>query len=532
MSRPVVKTIGHEGPAPVRRAAGRRALLPTSQQAWSASRAQRVELAYRAAQPSRYRHDVGGLGGTADAHYAWGLDYWRIRELVREYDRNDPILGQLCDRGLDNIIGTGLRVDPQTGDPGMDADLRAWWEAWADDPAACDWSGRYTIDEMERLALRHAWVDGDCFAILDERSGMVRLEEGDRCLSYQNASDDVVHGVILDGSGKPRAYLFQVLRPGERKRHQFGLPSFSDLVEIPAEHVIHVAFPRRATQTRGISAFAPVVDLISLVGDIEHARLVKLQVSSCIAGFLYSDYPATFGFGGADSEESALDDATNLEFGELTPGMLGRLARGSKFEGFAPHVASADEGAFVEAVIRRVGLAIGLPIEISLLTTKDTSFSGFRGVVEQYKITARVVQAQFKRRFRSRLYRWHVRRGVEAGLFPDRAETYRHNVLVPTWPYIDPETDARADALRIERRLASPRQVWAERGRDYDQGVVEIAEDAAAAVKQLAAKADELTKSGVPVTWQDLAQLGAPRSGAAGGAPPGGMNPGQGTKAA
>jgi len=477
---------------------------PGFQREWAASKRARAELNYNAATDSRYRHAVTGLGGTADAHYAHGLSLWKIRELAREFDRNDPNVGQLVDRGLDNILGAGLRVDPQTADPAVNNLLRELWEAWADDPAACDYGARFTFDELERLALRHTWIDGDAFAILDEFTGTVRFEEGDRVVSWDTAGDDVVHGVVLrpDGRGV-RGYLFQRLRPGERKVHTTGI-SVGDLVEIPADMVIHVFFPKRATQTRGISAFAPVFDQISLASDIEHARLVKLQVSSCIAGFLTSEYPSAFYLGGTDTQTSSYDDATDLEFGEFSPGMIGKLRGGQKFEGFSPDVVSNEESEFTEGAIRRVGLTIGLPLELSMLTSKNNSYSALRGVVEQYKIGARVVQKRFKTSFRSRVYRWKVAQFVEQGLAPARPDIMKHAVLTPAWPYINPVEDAQADAVRLERGLASPRQVWAERGRDYDQGVVEIATDRAALVKALQAEAAKLG-----VDWRDLLAVAA-----------------------
>lgn len=474
-----------------------------------ATRAERLglghELSYKAAEPSEYRHAVSRLGGTADAHYALGLEFWQMRELAREFDRNDPNLGQLTDRGVDNLLGAGLRVDPQTADPKTNETLRALWEAWADDPGVCDYAGRFCFDELERLALRHTWIDGDCFLVLDERSGTVRFEEGDRVTSWSTGTDDVVHGVVLDVTGRPRSYLFHRLRQGDRKRHMMSAAPPTDLVEVPAEFVVHVYFPKRATQSRGVSAFAPVFDQIGLASDIEHARLVKLEVSSCIAGFLQSEYPGAFNLGGTDTSTSGFDDTTELEFGEFTPGMIGKLRGGQKFEGFSPDVVSADEGEFLEQAVRRVGLAIGTPLELAMLTAKNQSYSALRGVVEQYKVGARVTQARFKRNLRSRIYRWKVGHFVEQGLVENRPDITKHNVLTPSWAYIDPMVDAQADALRVEKHLAAPRKVWAERGMDYDQGVVEIAADRGALVGALQAEAAKL---GGDVTWRDLAGLG------------------------
>jgi capsid protein len=472
------------------------------QESWRAAKRATAELSYRGAKPSRYRSSTPALGGTADAHYVHGLDYAKLREQAREFDREDGNVGAMFDLALDNILGAGLIVDPQPG--GVDAaarkglaqQIRDLWDAWAENPRECDWGGQCTFDELERLALRHVWVDGDAFFILDPRTGMVRFEEGDRVTSPDGQNDDTVHGVVLGpDASAPRGYLFSRLRPGDRKRAI--LARGVDLVEIPAEHVLHVhPFRRRYTQTRGITALAAVFDDVSMSGDINFARLVKLEVSACIAGFLETDWPQGFLFGGSDTQASGLDNgATDLEFGEFTPGMFGKLRRGEKFNGFSPSVTTADDSEFLEQVIRKIGLQIGFPLELALMVAKNQSFSALRGVVEQYKITARVKQRRISR-VRSAVFRWKVAQWVEEGRLPNLPTIAKHTILCPTWPYIDPLVDSQADSLRVRDHLASRRQIWAERGRDYDQGVDEMADDDAALCKAYQERAKSL---GVPV---------------------------------
>lgn len=472
-----------------------------------------AKLNYSAGLPSKFRQTQTRLGGSADAHYANRQEFWAIREGVREYDRNTPVLGQIVDRGLDQCLGPGLRVDPNTGDPATDETLAALDKAWTTDPEACDFSGRLDFSQLERLGLRHRWVDGDCFYVLDEKSGSVRLVEGDRVTSAgsqymvegpNGTLRDLVHGVELDSdSATPLAYWFVRNQPGERQRKRRLHPTTDSelMLRIPREQVIHVYEPKRVSQTRGMSAFSAVFDLIPMHGDTQFAQLVQQQVAACIAAFITADQNRQWG---SRSTETGTDGTTSLVFDEFSPGMIARLAPGESVSTFSPNNPNSDARELIKQIVREIGLAIGMPLELSLLVTSDTTFHGFRGALESWKQTARVKQQWFSRILRSRVYEWKVGHWIEDGLVTDSPTIRDHQIRYPAWQYVDPLKDAQADELRISSQLASPRQVWAERGLDYDQGIADLVNDKAKAISL----AQEAAKGlGAGVTWRDVLGL-------------------------
>lgn len=477
-----------------------------------------ARLNYRAGTPSTFRTTLGNLGGTADAHYQNPFEFWKIREYVRDYDRNTPILGQAVDRALDQLLGGGPWVDPQTKDDTANADASALWIAWSNDPEQCDFTWRMTLDEMERLALRHRFIDGDAFAILDDAEGKVMLVEGDRVESsaaqrtVRSARGepiaDLVHGVEIDGSSRPLAYWFRKMKIGERqfKRRLFSSTESNAMVRVIRDHVIHVVDPKRITQSRGMSAFHAVFDRISMHEDIEFAQLVQQQVAACIAAFITSDYNQQWG---SRSSETGEDNETELIFDEFQPGIIATLKPGQKIETFSPRNPTSDALKLANQIVREIGLALGLPLELALLVTSDTTFHGYRGVIEAYKITAKRQRKQFGRQFRSRIYQWKIRQWVDQGLLPDIPLIAEHVIRYPSWQYVDPEKEAKADALRQDNHLASPRQLWAERGLDYDQGMLEIIKDGGAKLEMAAIEADRLTQLGNgEFSWRDI--LGLP----------------------
>jgi len=485
------------------------ATTPSMQDAFNGAR-----LNYRAAQQSAFRGEIHRLGGSADAHYANRVEFWRIREYVRDFDRNTAVLGQATDRALDQCLGAGLRADPQTDDPRVNARLAQLDADWSENPESCDFSGRFTLADLERLALRHRWIDGDCFIILDDKTGSIYLQEGDRVTSSAaqytiNVGDqvrDLVHGVELEvHSGKPLAYWFQRYEPGERQRFRRQAPTVESgmLSRIPREQVIHIYEPSRATQSRGLSAFHAVFDRVSMHEDIEFAQLVQQQVSACIAAFVTSDYNKQWG---VRNTELGSDGVTELDFDEFTPGMIARLNPGESISTFSPQNPTTNGMELSKQIVREIGLALGLPLELTMLVTSDTTFHGFRGAVESWKQSARRKQRWYARTLRSRVYEWKVGHWIEMGLVPLIPTVFRHQIQYPAWQYVDPKTDAEADTIRLDNYLASHRQVWAERGRDYEKGVIEIVEDRAMLVKA----AQEAAAGLEDVDWRELLTFEAP----------------------
>lgn len=464
------------------------------------------ELSYRAAKPSKFRNIPNNLGGSADSHYYNSLDFFNLREYARAWDRDTPLLGQAVDRGLDQLLGTGLRVDPQTDDENVNDKLKALWVDWSNNPETCDFSAKFTFSEMERLALRHQWIDGDCFVLLDDATGSVRLVEGDRVDSSTGQvvldnGRELVHGVEVDpDSGKPHAYYFVNYEAGERQRQRRIIPAVGSdrLIRIPREFVIHIFDPKRITQTRGITAFSGVFDRIDLLENLEFALLVQHQVAACISAFITSENNIQFG----PRSEETQSDGTVLSYDEFSPGMIARLNPGENIETFSPNNPTADALQFARNITRQIGLAIGLPIELTLLDTSQGVFHSYRGAIESYKRTARRMQKVYSARFRSRVYRWKVQEWIDDGLITARPDIFRHNIQHPAWAYVDPFREAQADSLRIRDNLASPRQVWAERGRDYQDGVNEIVEDKSLLISSAQERAKELG-----VEWQELLGL-------------------------
>lgn len=475
-------------------------------------------MAKRNTRFRRRRTGINPSGSGGDYHYQSEADYLWMIELARDMDRNDAIVGQLVDRAVSNIVQDGFVLEVETGDTGFDAELTDRWSRWSNDPLQCDRSGQLTFCDIENFAQRHTFVDGDVF-VLPNSNGSLQVIEGHRVRTPYNTDDAIVNGVQLDAFRRRLAYYFTAddIAPT-------ALLSRSDLFKrIPTFDedgtplVFHILNAKRVSQTRGVTAFAPVVDLVGMFDDINFAKLVQAQIVSCWAVMHEMDasvQPGAAASGQATSTTTGPGGETRTLAG-MAPGMEYFGRPGEKLQGFSPNVPNPEFFQQARLILQLIGLNLGMPLVLVLLDGSETNFSGWRGAMDQAKIGFRRAQQNLKTRLHTPVFNWKVRQwAVEdraLGRAADRIDlaTYGHRWNTPSWPYIEPMKDAQADAVRLDNRLISPRRLHGERGRDYEDVAAEIVEDNILMISLAAAGAQKLNAQfpEAKVDWREVASF-------------------------
>jgi lambda family phage portal protein len=463
------------------------------------------------------------MGSTADYHYAIQTDFLRILEDSRDMDRNDAVVGAIVDRAVTNLVQDGMTNEPDTGDAGANTALRDRWNAWAENADECDIQQECSFVEMEALASRHMLVDGDVLGLLTPE-GAVQMVEAHRPRTPSNSRRNCVHGVLLDD--RRRRIEYWLTKDNVSPLSQVS--RVSDIIPYKTRdadgnrEIVHLYNPKRVTQTRGVSAFAPIFDFLGMFEDINFAHLVKAQVSACFAIFRSLDVAAPLdappGQGGTRWTEPETDGSTRTIEG-IAPGMQVYGRRGEKLEGFAPNVPNESFFNHMKHILTVISINLGLPLVVALMDASETNFSGFRGAVDQARMGWRRNQAALVGRWHRPIYKWKVRDFIDedralraiAGKLGDRI--FNHRWEPPRWPYIDPLKDASTDLLRQRNALTSPRRIQQERGDNWETTSTEIVEDNALAIrkaKQAAAKLNADFPDDPPVQWRELLSLPTP----------------------
>jgi len=498
--------------------------LPKEQTLSGAYEGLRTE--YDAARESRLRRrrpGVTGTGRSADWHYRSQVDYLKLIELARDTHRNDPIAGQLLERVSDNVVQDGFTLDPDTKDKGLDQELRDRWYEWAENPLLCDKARESTFQEKEKLISLAMDIDGDCFE-LPCRDGSLESVEAHRCRTPGNTVKQVICGVKLGPHRERQEYWFT---PNDIDPWM-PLDKVGDIVKYPAydkegmRTVFHILTRKRSSQTRGITALAPIFDMLGIGGDLLFAALIRSQIANCIAfirqrGALYAGDGSVAATGPVTTRTNA--DGSTMQSEEIYPGMQLVAGQDETIQGFSPGVASPDTERVMNLVLSIVGANVGAPLNMVLLDPTKANFSSLRGNFEQAKFGFRQKQRRMREKFHTPCYLWKVRQWCYDDPTMEQFRTrgdiklFNHLWHAPAWPYLDPLKDAGADLMILSNGLSSPRRIHAEAGRDWADVCDEIAKDNVMAMEiAIAASKALFERTGERVDWREIMPLPKPGS--------------------
>lgn len=478
--------------------------------------------AYRAGQDTRFQSRMQGVdpsGSGADYHYRTERQWLHAIERVRDYQRNDPVVGQGVRRLVANIIQGGFTLDTTTGSDDLDQLLWAKWQEWSSDPDQCHSEGELTWRQMERMALSSVIVDGDLFA-LPLRSGSVQWVEAHRVRTPSNTTRNVIHGVLVDDRKVRKEYWITKQELGLNRL----LRRVSDVKAYPARdrdgnrQVLHLYEPSRFSQTRGVSCLLPASETIGQHSDLQFATLVKAQISALIA--ILKTREENWQPGGVDSTLLG-SQSTDSRAGytrvieQLGAGLEIAGDPGEKIEAFSANVPSPQFFEHSMLILTFIAVNLDLPVAVLLLDPSNTNFSGWRGAIDQARTRFKQIQDWLIGAMHSPVYRWKVRQWIQTdpevralanslGVNP-----FGHSWKPPTWSYIEPEKDVKSDVAILAGLQNSPRGVLGARGRDWETIVDETVQDYEYAIRaglEAAARINSQYKDS-GVTWRDFISL-------------------------
>lgn len=480
---------------------------------------------FRAGTDSRFHSRLRGVsaaGSGADYHYRDERKFLHMIERAREYRRNDQVVGQGIRRLVTNVVQDGFNLDPQTGDKGLNAELKARWWEWAEDPDQCHAEQELDWNQIECLTLDSMIVDGDLLH-LPLREGSLQPIEAHRLRTPSRTTRNVVHGILLDARARRREYwvtkedldLFSAVR------------LVSDVKPYPARdrdgfrQVFHCYDPYRFSQRRGVTALAPISFTVGSFDDTQFAAQVKQQMG-CLVALLRErtgDWNPDLIDG--DEADGAGPRTTETEGGytRTIEGMSAGLeiggAKGEKLSMFSADVPGPQFREHSLLILTFIAINLDLPLAVLLLDPSETNFSGWRGAIDQARLRWRQIQARLVKVLHRPTYRWKLRQWMSRDpalrAAADRLKNrfWQHQWHPPRWPYIEPHKDAAADELQDQKLLTSKRRLQNRKGDDWDDVSTEIIEDNVQIIrKAIEAKRELLTEyPDESIDWREIMRL-------------------------
>ena len=334
-------------------------------------------------------------GGSANADLL--PDLADLRERSRDAARNQPLAAGAINTAVTSVVGSGLRPNAQIDAEvlGLDPDQASAAEhaleneffLWADSQE-CDYTRTQSFAELQDTAFRSVLESGDHFVALRflERPGAslglkLQLIEGDRVSNPNHRQDGALlesglrcyGGVEVAATGAPVRYWIRDQHPGDL----YGARAASRWVPVRVfdeqsgrRNVLHLFRRLRADQARGVPYLAPALESLKQL-----SRYSEAEMSAAVVAALFTVAITTEG-GSSDpldlartaAETGAKRSDDDLRLGN---GAILSLSAGESVETINPGRPNTAYEAFVQAILREVGVSLEIPYE--LLTKHFTS---------------------------------------------------------------------------------------------------------------------------------------------------------------
>jgi lambda family phage portal protein len=428
----------------------------------------------------------------------------------RDIERNSGIAKGGAQTLIDNVVGTGLRLNPQPNYTALGkskewADevsriIRARWIGYAD-TTACDAADTLIFDQMTAQVFR-AQLHGDATALplwLPDRGDgwatKIQVFDSDRLStpSTKTESTRLRAGVQKDEYGAPVGYWVRNTHPGDYMlASDDGVYSWSFVPKYTPfgrRRFIHCFDQERPGQTRGRPVVSSILSNFKGL-DRYTAAEIKAAVHQAMIAFtietpmdqesieaLFRDNPQAY-LGERQKHAVTVGDAQMLP-----------LFPGDKLNSFAPTRPASGFAAFQENVGRIIALAYDMPYELLFKDFTKANYSSMRAaMLEAWRA--------FNRRRDDLGTQWadpvytlwleeDINKGSYAGLIEPR-EFYanvpaftRCKWIGPGRGWVDPVKEAVAVETRLLTRVSTLEKECAEQGEDWRDVLEQIAVETA-----------------------------------------------------
>lgn len=361
-----------------------------------------------------------------------------IRFNVRELVRNAPFAKKGLDIIVNGVVGWGIEASISHPDKVKEAKIKDLWKKWSD--GLCSIDGKTDFYTLQKQVMGSVAGDGEVISkeVILDNSVRLHILEADYIsqakIKNLPEGQSLVNGIVVDSYGRPVSYNLYKSHPGDISLSS-KTPS-ADLV--PAKEIDHVFRSDRPGQNRGISWFAPVVQPLNMLNELQWTQLVRMKLGSAITAVVTKE-PSQL------SPELLVKE--RQEEWALSPGDVKYINPGEKIE--FPTIPNTEgfESA-TRLTLREIAAGLGVTYEALANDLSTVNFSSgrlgdiqFRNNVDQWRwhmLIPRFCNPAFER-----FKKYCALNGVDASLA-------KVEWTPPARQMIDPaaEVAATRDALR------------------------------------------------------------------------------------
>lgn len=404
-----------------------------------------------------------------------------IKARARDLERNNGIVQGAIGIILRNTVGLGIKPQAVC----VDSDGKELWkindrieELWCEwvNKENCDVSHRLNFYKIQEVFLRRQIVDGDGLLIM----GYSPNSSADYPLILQMVESDllaedliqykkryVYGGVEVDDYMAAMAYHLR-----------FDPRDIGNISRIDASRVIHGFWQIRAPQTRGISALAGIMENVRDCGEFIDSELKAARMASALTGVIFSDTPGK-------SIGRQITGPTGQRITEIEMGTMLNLAPGEKAEFATPGRPNGAAAPFVSAILRFIGMGLGLSYEALSRDLSQVNYSSAReGRLQDIK-TYELLQQDLVDNFCQPIYRQWLDSMVLngkiniPGYWGNKKKYQKCKWVKPGWKWVDPLKEAKGIETQLGMNIITLQDACGEMGKDWQEVVEQRARERA-----------------------------------------------------
>lgn len=418
--------------------------------------ARTIKAKFDAAQTNDDNRRHWANADALSANTANSADVRRILRIRARYEfANNSFCNGMVRTLAFHCIGTGPRLQLNTGNPEADKKLELAFHRWAKDIGLAS-----KLTTMRQARCR----DGEAFALLVTNKRLrgpvsldIRLIEADQVAApYGDFAAGEVDGIELDSLGNPVRYTILADHPGDM------LATRGQSSKVDADRIIHLFREDRPGQRRGIPELTPALPLYAVLRRYTLATLHKAEIAALMAIFLKTTAsgldPADLGdpFQVLDFERNAMTT----------------LPDGWSIEQLKAEAPTDAHDAFCKSILREIARCLDMPFNIAGGDSSGYNYSSGRLDHQTYFRAIDIDRFEFETKCLDRLFgEWLNEAALVPGLIPDglpMVAEWQHEWQWDGFEHVDPLKEAKAAETLVRTGMASIPDLCAKQGVDYD----------------------------------------------------------------
>ena len=374
-----------------------------------------------------------------------------LRARARWLHENNPIIANIDDSFINNVIGTGITLQSITGDTNLDTEIEKRFKIWSK-AVNCDIACISSFAEQQAQVFANRMTDGEIYiykTVGKDRQLKLQLIEADALYMFSGGN-----GITYNDVGKPLSYQFE-----DKNRK---------VVTIPAENIINYFKKERPTQQRGISEYKQAIIDIKNFSAYQSSTVQNARANADIAYTVETDRdPHDFNVKSSDDEE--LHDINGL--------MVYYLKAGEKINKHQNTTGGSGYGDFISTTIRTIASARKISYELAFRDYSKVNFASSRASIIQDNKRFDSEQKHLTEHFLNDIFESWLEVEVFNGTLPISPTKWAENkndFISVKWSYpkrflVDPLKEVNALEKEIKLNLTTMTDACASVGGDFEE---------------------------------------------------------------